>query len=1049
MAATAAAMTRLVGWFSFGGGGAGFGVGFAAGADPSELTYRIREELPSGTLVGDILTDSKVLDAVDPGSRSLIRLSLLSQAGEGAPPLFDVTEESGELHTAQRLDAESLCDVGLTCVRTLDVAVQKSKELLKVLKVNVIIEDWNDHAPEFSEDRVEIQFLDGDTNKRKSIPKATDKDVSSNNSRIIYTLKNAEENSGGDGGGSSSSSSTSSSSSPFKLDVNTRPDGSSNLYLHLTGKLDRETKPEYKLKILAKDTRDPSKVGQLNVDVIVTDVNDNPPVFEKDKYNVTTENEVHKDKPIVTVKAHDKDFGENGEVIYKFSPSTSSGAQALFKIDEKSGDIFLRKKISVEQPTEYKLFVEAVDGAKRPLSGQVVVYVRIIHSQNNPPKINVNFVSHKKNTAGITEGAESESFVAYVRVKDPDVGENGKVGCTLTHDYFRLRNISEAEYKVVIRKPVDREKNDHFNVTITCHDQGAPPLYSENSFRVEVDDVNDEVPTFDRNVYDVTFEENSIIGIKVEQVTASDADVGSNGDVRYFLGRDALPYFVVDANTGVIRTVTVFDRESYTKNEFKIYAKDLGVPSQTSSATLRVNVLDVNDEAPVFTEDLFHFKTYENQLPKFPVGYINATDRDLGDGGKLSYSLINNDNQVLPFWISDDGFLSVGQLLDHEYLNEYRFKVFVKDQGNPSLNNSVNVLVEVLDENDNKPYFLFPSVNNFSMAVYYYPDGEKEITVLQATDRDSGDNARLVYEILSGNENGLFAVDPVYGALSFARDAFRDDNGQYMLQLSVRDQGNPSLSTSANFSLSLVVSNETSSGSKAGEFLSPTGGGVGENLLIVIALIAVTGSVGLVILITICVIRWNDKRTHHHHHNHNQQRHHRRNRGAANNNGAAATTNNNTSRLTSSSSSASSGGGGFSSSKCLPSPQISTSLDLGPSLHHNNDNSLKGNSTFRTSQRSRDHNIYNTGYHHHNKQAEMYAPSSPAPPPTVNDDQFHHMELYPIRNTAYIDPDRERMVLTNNQHNYNQHQQHHHQQQQQQHSPPLPPPPSHISPPST
>ncbi|XP_052834272.1 protocadherin-11 X-linked isoform X1 [Octopus bimaculoides] len=918
------------------------------------LSYKIREELPAGTFIGNILTDAKILDSVAPEERNLIRLRLLSQAGRGSPALFNVSEVSGELHTAQRLDAESLCDVAIICKRTVDVAVQKDKELLKVLKVEVIIEDSNDHVPLFAEKEIEVQFLDGDTNKRKSIAKATDGDVGVNNSHITYRLEKEE------------------SSDPFRLDVTTRPDGSSDLYLYLDGKLDRETKPGYTVRILAEDNGKPPKKSSLDVKIIVADVNDNAPVFEKAKYNVTTENEVNKSKAIVYVKANDADSGKNGQVSYKFSSRTSSVAKKLFELDEDTGAIYLSQKISVEQPTKYKLFVEAVDGAERPLSAQVVVHVQIIHSQNNPPKISINFVSH---TAKITEGANSESFVAYVQVKDPDIGENGKVGCALTHEYFRLRSLDKDDYEVVIKKPVDRETNEHFNVTITCRDQGSPPLQSESNFRVEVDDINDEYPQFERPVYDVTFEENSIIGIKVEAVSARDKDIGQNGEVRYFFDRDALPYFIVDPQTGIIRTVTVFDRESTSKKEFKIYAKDLGKPSHTSSATMRVNVLDVNDEAPVFTEKLFHFKTYENQLPKFPVGFINATDRDLGDGGKLSYSLITDENQVLPFWISDDGFLSVGQLLDHEYQNSYRFKVFVKDNGKPSLNNTVDVLVDVLDENDNRPYFLFPSVTNFSMAIYYYPDGEKEITVLQATDRDSGENARLSYEIVSGNENGLFAVDALYGSLSFAREANRDDNGMYMLQLMVKDRGKPPLSTTANFSLSLVVSNETSN--KHGEFLTPSNGGVGQNLLVVIALIAVTGSVGLVILITICVIRWNDRRQ-------------------------------TSSRLTSSSSSASSGGH-QNSSKCLPTPQISTALELGPSLQ--NDNTLKGNSTFRTSQRNQDRNIFNPC---HGKQSEIFQPTAA----TVNQGQVTNipLDLYPLRNISFTDHDQ---MMHNNQINNN------------------------------
>ena len=883
------------------------------GCQSADLNYTVEEEKAAGTYLGDIATDSGVMAEVKPKEKALIEFVRLTQAG--TLQLFNVSEVTGKLYTARKLDAEALCDRTTTCFKTLDVAVQK-KDLLKLLTIKVFIKDINDHAPKFPSDKVRVEFLEGDTNTRRSIPNAIDKDIGIQNSQVTYQLRKKHNE-------------------PFRLTVSKKPDGSSDLNLYVDEKLDRERKDKYTVQIIAKDNGEPPKQSILDVDISVTDLNDNTPAFVKGTYNVSTKNEPSDTRPIVTVLAMDPDLGENGRVTYKFSPLTSDTAKAHFKLNEETGEIMLVKKISAGQSTMYKLFVEASDGAVPPLSAQVVVTVHVIPSHNNPPVISVNFVSASldKNTALVSEGAATDSFVAYVKVVDHDVGHSGEVSCALVHENFQLRSLGAEKYKVVIKKPVDRETKKKHNVTISCQDRGSPSLRTESTFAIEVDDVNDNSPAFIKEDYYTAFSENNVLGLSVLQVSAKDSDIGYNGEIRFFLDATASSSFTIDDTSGIIMVTSIFDREETPKTQFKVYARDLGKPSLTGSATVHVAIKDINDEHPVFTHDSFRFKTYENQMPKFPVGYINASDPDLGAGGELTYSLMAEDNEMLPFWISDDGFLSVSKLLDHELISAYKFKVLVEDNGFPTLNNTVDVLVEVLDENDNEPYFLFPSMNNFSMTVYYYPDSERDITVLQAKDKDSDENALLKYEIAGGNDKGLFSVDTYSGLLSFDREATREDTGQYQLQFIVKDSGVPVQSATANFSLSLVVSNETSNLAGLQVDDEETSH---QNLLIVIALTAVTGSVGLVIVLTICLIRRNDRRDR---------------RNAANHMGPSGTS-----------------GCHSPSSKCMPSSHLSTGLDLTPSLSM--DNNLKGNSTFRSSQRSPycDTNVFNPS---NSKSSEM------------------------------------------------------------------------------
>ena len=148
--------------------------------------------------------------------------------------------------------------------------------------------------------------------------------------------------------------------------------------------------------------------------------------------------------------------------------------------------------------------------------------------------------------------------------------------------------------------------------------------------------------------------------------------------------------------------------------------------------------------------------------------------------------------------------------LDHEFQDTYKFQVFVKDKGTPSLNNTVSVIVKVRDENDNAPYFTFPSVNPYNMDVTYYPHHTKNISQIKASDSDSQENAFLKYEIIRGNSKQIFSINQYTGLLSSTHVLSQQDAGSYELEFLVKDSGSPVLSARTTVYLTLTVSNKTS-----------------------------------------------------------------------------------------------------------------------------------------------------------------------------------------------------------------------------------------------
>lgn len=300
------------------------------------------------------------------------------------------------------------------------------------------------------------------------------------------------------------------------------------------------------------------------------------------------------------------------------------------------------------------------------------------------------------------------------------------------------------------------------------------------------------------------------------------------------------------------------DREIEDKHTLVITCQDKGFPVLHSETKSTILVNDINDVEPIFSKDIFKFYITENQKPNTPIGYINATDPDLGPGGKLSYSLLTTNKHFLPFQITYDGFISTIMSLDHEFQDKYEFQVLAKDNGVPSLNKSVKVIVEIKDENDNAPHFTFPSVNPYSLEVVYYLHHTGNITMLKATDQDSKENAFLRYEITAGNDNQLYTINRYNGMLSFTRVVTQQDAGSYELKFAVKDSGNPVLSATTIMFLTLTVSNKTSE--KFHTISKKTTDKIHLNFAVVIVFVAVSISVATTASMSLCIIRCSSRR---------------------------------------------------------------------------------------------------------------------------------------------------------------------------------------------
>lgn len=700
-----------------------------------DLVYVVEENQIPGTYLGNIGDDSHILKKLSVKDRSQVRFSLLQKANENSS-LFNVTELTGKLYTTRILDAEILCEPEIECFLMINIAIKRAQLFMEILEVKVVVLDINDCKPEFIDKEINIRFSEeARKGTRKSIPNAIDRDIGALNSKITYHLRNTTDK-------------------PFSLSMVNIQNGTDEIYITVKEKLDRETIDIYHLEVIAVDGGRPPNLSYLQVQITVTDENDNTPIFIPDAYNVSINKIVIPGELIVRLSAYDADIGKNGQLSYYFTSQTSTVTKYYFTLNKTTGIIYVRKKLEPNKSIHFKLFVKAVDSGQPHLSAFADVLVNVVNTENHAPKILLNLGSHSSsNTVVISEAIKVGSSIGYVEVIDNDSDSKGEVICTLRDQRFYLHNLGNKKYKIKIKNPIDRESNISHIITIACRDKGMPPLWVKSKFYIRL--------------------------------------------------------------------------------------------------------IDVNDVAPRFSQKSFKFWTYENQDSNFPVGFVNASDPDTGAGGKLSYSFMNLNGTFSPFQITNYGYISTRVSLDREQQELYHLRVFVKDHGVLSLNNTVGVTVEVMDENDNVPYFTFPNVNPFLMNVHYRPEDGRNITILRAIDKDIGKNAILTYEITGGNAQKLFMLNRKNGQLSFSRVPFIRDTGIHNLQIRVRDGGIPVLRAMINLSVILSIGNAASKTLTAVQI--GTNVRIHKNLFIVIILVVMIASVCVVVLITTCLIRKNGR----------------------------------------------------------------------------------------------------------------------------------------------------------------------------------------------
>lgn len=750
----------------------------------ADLTYTIYEDKPKDTPVGNIAQDYDFRSLMTMEDYNNLQYQIL-RTGNDVTKYFRLVNTTGQLLTTEPIDRDNIAQcVRLSkCVLSFDVAVASSGAFFRKLTIDVNVTDLNDNSPLFTRNVETVNFTENSAEGTAySIPGATDKDAGNN------TVKNYYIETG---------------NVPFDVEMETYVDGSSFVKIVVKGLLDREKTGSYNIKIIAEDGGTPKRTGSIDVKINVLDSNDNSPKFAQPYYNVTLNEDTPLNTVFLTVSATDDDAGENGQVEYKLSANQKSlKIPQKFAVDHVSGNLSVIGQLEYIPNEDLSIYVDAVDKGSSRRSSKVLVLVNIYDSINSPPKIILNILHGDRVSmvARITEYANVGFTVGLLNVveTDYDTERNGKVDCISLNEFFGLERYDTYAYKAVVRQPLDRELKDRHEVKIVCRDNGSPPLNDTTTFTVEVLDENDNSPRFTQNTYFEKAAENNNVGDIVAIVKADDLDQAgtNNSKIVYKLAGTGGYQFWIDPDSGQIRANFVIDRENRSRFELQVIAEDLGSPRLSAVAQVSLSITDENDNRPVFSQPNYEFFVYENLPYNTSVDQLTATDKDERENGTIVFSFGNPVPSSFPFALYSDGNIKVIRSLDREIQSEYRFTVFAADQGNPSLTTSVTVTVNVLDQNDNPPVFVFPNNDNNTATIPLSSAPESVSVEIRATDRDSGDNGRVSYAIV-GNNTGVFFMETFagIGLVKVRRLPADNEPLTYSLEIKAEDSGSPRKAT--------------------------------------------------------------------------------------------------------------------------------------------------------------------------------------------------------------------------------------------------------------
>ncbi|XP_072120750.1 protocadherin alpha-C2-like [Mobula birostris] len=547
-------------------------------------------------------------------------------------------------------------------------------------------------------------------------------------------------------------------------------------------------------------------------EVEIQDINDNSPTFPQSEMRLEIVESTPPGIRLPLQSAQDLDVGRNSIRAYVLSPNDH------FKLDvqnisdgTKTVYLLLNNYLDREKQVTHNLVLTALDGGVPERSGTVRIIVTVLDVNDNVPVFDKPVYRVK-----VIENEIINTLVIKLNATDLDEGTNADIIYSFSSSTpQRIRELFSVEQhtgEIRVKGMLDYEESNAYEVSIVARDKSPTFLPVYCKVIVEIQDVNDIQPEIALMSVLESLPENATTGTMIAVLSVTDPESGENGNTRCLIPKQ-LPFELKSAfkNTYLIVTSGLLDRETVPQYKIKVTCFDAGSPQLSVNKVITLEISDINDNAPSFLTSSYTAYVMENNTPGASICSVTAFDSDRGRNSDVSYSIMESQTQGLPTTSivsinSANGVIFSQRSFDYEQFKNFQIQVQASDAGIPSLSSSVMVNVVILDQNDNSPVIASTRTENetrLSVPRSAYPG--YLVTKVVATDADSGQNARLSYYLIHATDMSLFIIHS--GELKTKRFIDNRDSTTQVCVVLVKDNGHPSLSSTATITVLLVDSN--------------------------------------------------------------------------------------------------------------------------------------------------------------------------------------------------------------------------------------------------
>ncbi|XP_054840747.1 protocadherin gamma-A5-like [Eublepharis macularius] len=587
-----------------------------------------------------------------------------------------------------------------------------------------------------------------------------------------------------------------------------------NGHLYTTKRIDREEICGWQEKcILNVEVIVGDSMKVYGVEVEITDVNDHAPAFQSEMLMINISENSALGSRFPLYEAQDQDLGNNSLQGYTLSSNSHFSLNVQRAVEGRLyTELVLERPLDREDQAHHKLVLMAYDGGDPVRSGTAQIHVVVLDANDNAPVFSQ--VTYKVN---VREDTPVGTIVVTLKATDRDEGMNKEIKYSLrkiTPRASQLFHLDSNTGEITLVGNLDFEEATFHEMEVQVQDGGG--LLDRSTLMVFISDVNDNAPEISITSAINSIPEDSPAGTSIALLKVQDKDSAENAEVTCSLP-GILPFLLTKSYDKYYSLVTtrMLDREQTAAYNITVTATDHGSPPLFTTTVISLKILDTNDNPPFFLQSVYTSSIMENNPRGGSIFSLKADDPDSGQNARITYSIVEDDIKDSPLSSylsinSETGIIYALPSFDYEEFHQIKFLVKAQDGGSPPLSSNVSVTLLILDQNDNAPQILYPSVpTDGSTGVELAPHTSEPgylITKVVAVDADSGQNAWLSYQLLKATEPGLFTIGLHTGEIRTARPFLDKDALKQSLVVLVKDNGQPPLSASVTVTVVLANS---------------------------------------------------------------------------------------------------------------------------------------------------------------------------------------------------------------------------------------------------